>query len=526
MNKLLLLTKVDLLRTLNLKTINNSKYKSERRKKTVKTLSIIIIISYLLWYIYYLTTTLMPFFITVGKPLYLIAFLFTICTLYIFFANIFKIKSVLFDFKDYDLLMSLPVNRNIVIASKLLSLYFTNLLYTLLIMIPGFIGYIKFATFPHPGLFFCLLLTVPLIPILASSIIGIIITWLTSFFKNKNVGSYIVNLSLILLVFTLTFHTNKLNELTIVNHSISMVDSFSKFYPFTTLFVDLLENFSIMSLGIYFLVPICLTSIFILLLDKCYISLRHRLLKNIVKNDYEIQNFKKSSLLKSLYVKELKKYFSNSLYVINTSFGCLLLLFLILSLILFDDYMLSHFQEMFNNRLIIRDNVFMIFSLLCAISSTTNSAISLEGKSLWIIKMLPVSIDKIFLSKIMVNLTILLPTIIIGGTFFGIYLHLSIMDFILIYLMPLVYAIFASLNGLLLNIIFPKFDFDSEIKVIKQSLAVFLTILLGIIVVIVPFSILEINTNSLILITCIIALIDIIFIVILHTYGNEKFKKL
>ena len=122
------------------------------------------------------TRELMPVFISINKPLYLLSLLFAICSAYIFIANIFKIKDLLFDFKDYDLLMSLPVGRNMVLASKITSLYITNLLYTLVIMIPGYLAYISFLDLPHDWLFFVLLPTIPIIPILLSSIISIIIT--------------------------------------------------------------------------------------------------------------------------------------------------------------------------------------------------------------------------------------------------------------------------------------------------------------------------------------------------------------
>ena len=303
-----------------------------------------------------------------------------------------------------------------------------------------------------------------------------------------------------------------------------MVNSFSHYYPFTNIFVDLLSNFSIISLMIYFLLPILLMFIFVVFINKGYIYIRSKLLKNNIKSDYEVEGYRKKSKLGSLYSKEIRKYFSNSLYVINTAFGCIMLVIIILSILLFNDNLISRFSKMMDFNEMIKTNIFFILSILCVVSSTTNSSISLEGKSLWIMKSLPVNADTIFLSKIMVNLTVLIPTIIIGATFFGIYLHLPFSLFILLYLMPLAYSIFISITGLLLNLMFPKFEFDNEIRVIKQSLPVFLTMLIGVIVVLLPFKVL--NNNSLVLITSIMFLIDIILAIILHSYGNRKVIRL
>ena len=532
MSKFFLITKINLLQSINYH--NNSKYKSERRKKALKGLLIGIIIIYILFYVYFIANSLMPSFVLINKPLYLLAFLFSICSLYIFFANLFKIKNILFDFKDYDLLISLPIKRSTIIISKMISLYITNLLYTLIIMIPGYIAYIKYASLPNHFLFFLLLLAIPIVPILASSVIGIIVSWLTSFFKNKKIGSYIIYLLIIVLVFFGTYKINGLDEMTIVNNSINIVDSFNKYYPLTNIYIALLESFNLTSLLAFIIVPLGLFSLFIIFINKGYLLLRDKLLKQNIKSDYILKIFFSplgtiipiNKPIISLYKKEIKRYISSPLYVINTAFGCIFVILLILSILLFNDNVISRFERITSFNEVIKNNIFMILPMICVVSSTTNSSISLEGKSLWIMKMLPVSANNIFMSKIMVNLTILIPTIIIASTFFGLYLHLPFIEFLFLYLIMFVYSLFAAINGIIINLMFPKLDFENEIRVIKQSMSVFLSILVGVIVVVLPFNILIININSIILITSIIFLLDVILVIVLYYYGNRKFIRL
>ena len=523
MSKFLQVTKINILQTFQSNKNNNSKYKSERRKKGLKTLGIIAIVGYIMWYISFLTRALLPGFIAMGKPLYIIAFLFMICSVYIFFTNIFRIKSILFDFKDYDLLMSLPLKRSSIITSKIVSLYIVNLLYALIIMIPGYISYVTMVDMPNDLIFFLLLFTIPIIPLLASSIIGIIITWITSFFRNKNVGSYVVNLLIVFAALFLSFKTSSLDESEIANQSINMINGFSKFYPLTTVFVNLIENINIINLLLYFILPFILMGVFILFINVGYTPLRNRLLKQNIKTDYEIEGYKHNSPLKRLYFKEIKRYFASSLYVINTAFPCIILIVIIIAMLVSNTDLLSSFTKVKDAKEVIASNIFLVLSMACALSSTTHASISIEGKSFWIMKSIPVKPSTIFLSKILVNLTILVPTVIIGGTFFGLYLHLPVDKMILLYIIPLAYSIFAAVGGLLLNLMFPKFDYDNEIRVIKQSLPVFLVMLIGMIVVFVPFSLLEAN---LYLITLVVVILDIVLIGVLHYYGERKFIKL
>ena len=186
-----------------------------------------------------------------------------------------------------------------------------------------------------------------------------------------------------------------------------------------TLFVKLLEGFNIINLLIYFLIPIVLMVIFTIFINIGYTRLRTRLLKVSVKSNYKIKGYKSNSPLKGLYIKEIKKYFSNSMYVLNTAFGCIMMIVVVSAMVVFNKDILGQFANSIDA---IKENIFLVISLFCALSSTTNASISLEGKSLWIMKSIPVSPFKIFMSKVMVNLTILVPTVIISSTFFGIYL--------------------------------------------------------------------------------------------------------
>ncbi len=526
MNKFLLITKVNLLSFFNFGKVTSSKYKTEKRRNFYKILLLLFAFVYLSYYVYMMVDTSMPNFIALNKPTYLLGVLFTYSCLIILVSNVFKVKNILFDFKDYDLLMSLPIKRNIVILSKIVSIYLLNLLYTMIIMIPGYFAYIKYLNLDSSFLYFFLIFIIPIVPLFLSLIIGIILSWLTSNFKNKTIGSYIVNISLIVIVMLISFRTDSASSIEMANSSINSIDKFGNIYPLMIIYLRLISSFNIIDFLLFIGVPAVLMSIFIYIIDIYYSKIRLKLLKTNVKDNYEIKTYHQNSALSSLYKKELKKFVSNSLYVLNTIFGCILIIVFIILIIIFKDNTIAKLLTVPDLGDFLKKYVFIGLSLLCAMSSTTHPSISLEGKSLWILKSIPVHTDTIFLSKILVNLTFLIPTILISGTFFGFYLHLDSISFLLIYLMPLGYAILASVSGLIFNLLSPNFDFDNEIRVIKQSLPAFLSIIGAFLVVIVPISIKEITINYLISITASIYIIDVILAYILHIYGKNKFSKL
>ena len=526
MSKYLLITKINLLSFFNLQKINNSKYKSVNKKNYARVLLLIIAFLYLAFYIYYLSNEFMPGLIAMNVPNLLFGLMFLIVSFFVVTSNILRVKGVLFDFKDYDLLFSLPIKRNVILLSKLTSLYILNLIYTILFMVPAFIAYIKYLPLDNYILYFLLLFIIPIVPMVFSIIIGIFISLLASKFINKTVGSYVVNLTIIAVAFFVSFKVNSMTTMDMVSFSSNSINGIGKFYPLVNNYLRLITEFNIKDLLIFLIVPAILLVIMIFVLNQLYDKIRRELIKSHTSSDYEIKTYQSNKPLFSLYKKEFKRFFSNAMYPLNTIFGCILLIFMIIGILLFNEDKVASLFNISEFSGFLKNQILVILCLVCALSSTTHCSISLEGKSLWIIRMLPVKGIKVLLSKMLVNLTILLPTILIGSTFFGIYLHLGLMDFLLLYLMPISYAFLITQMGLLFNLLDPKFDYTNEVQVIKQSLPVFLTMIIGILTVIVPLSLFELTTNNCILITISVFIVDIILFVILNTYGVKKLERL
>lgn len=168
------------------KNIDSSK---EKKKLTITSLTLILI-AIVIWF---MSTSYSIALATVLKPMGYLDLILIIAVLVSsilsFITSIYKAQGTLFSSKDYDLLMSLPIKNSTILTSKILSLMSINYIETALIIIPASIVY-----FIYNGnlswSFFCVLLIglifVPMIPIIASAIIAVIITFISSRFKHKN----------------------------------------------------------------------------------------------------------------------------------------------------------------------------------------------------------------------------------------------------------------------------------------------------------------------------------------------------
>lgn len=101
------------------------------------------------------------------------------------------------------------------------------------------------------------------------------------------------------------------------------------------------------------------------------------------------------------------------------------------------------------------------------LTSTTAASLSLEGKNRWIMCSAPTQARTVYNSKIAVNLTVILPVLYISAIFIRIAITCSLMQTVLLFIIPTVYTFFISVLGVYLNIKFPKYDWTSEYYAVK-----------------------------------------------------------
>lgn len=130
---------------------------------------------------------------------------------------------------------------------------------------------------------------------------------------------------------------------------------------------------------------------------------------------------------------------------------------------------------------------FMIFFI--GLSSTTPSSISLEGKNLWIAKSLPIGEKSIFLSKILLCLTITVPAVILANILFAIGLKFSIVDILWNLVISVLYCFLSAIMGIIINLYFPKLEWSSPTSVVKQSASVFVNMIFTFISIGIPVAI-------------------------------------
>jgi ABC-2 type transport system permease protein len=182
---------------------------------------------------------------------------------------------------------------------------------------------------------------------------------------------------------------------------------------------------------------------------------------------------------------ELKKYVSSTLYVINTSFGVVMMVvvttvFLVMGPDVIEKIMFAGEEMPF---VISTENYAAIATLIslffAAMTATTPASISFEGKRLWILRSMPVRAFEVLRAKLMLNVLLFVPAQIICSAAVMIRLGVHPGPGIAMVLLPAGTNLVVAGGGLILNLLMPKLDWRNEAQVLKQSISVLLTMLIG-----------------------------------------------
>lgn len=413
------------------------------------------------------------------------AMMMAVACIIIFITTIFKVKGTIFGFRDYDLIMSLPVSTGTVVACRLLILYAFNFMFIIIVVIPMMVAYGILAQ-PEPAFYlicFVVMFFIPLVPIVMSSILGTIIAYIASKFRHSNLLNIILSAGL-LIVFVGSSFLIKEDGQELVDMGRALTKEINGIYPLAQMYTDAVIHYDVTSLLMFLLISIAAFALYTFVVMKVFKKMNTLIMTGSYHRNFKMGELKTSSPFKALYLKEIRRYFSSTLYVLNTGFGVVMLtvgavaiLFVDLGKVIGDPQAAT---AILNN-----SPLYITFCIM--MTSTTMASISLEGKNLWIIKSMPVTPRMVFLAKIAVNLTILSPTLL-DALLIGIGCKLGVLKTLLLLLTAIACSVFISFYGLLINLLLPNFSWTTEVIVIKQSAACMVTIFSSLAYVAVQFA--------------------------------------
>ena len=394
---------------------------------------------------------------------------------------IYKSGPILFKSKDNDLLLSLPIDRKVVILSRILKLLVFDFLFNSLFLLPCLVAYIYTTpvniTFYITGIL--MLILNPIIPTIIGSLIGALFERISSHFKKSSFVQIILYILLVGSVYYFSFNMEKIAGN--IGNSANKISSILKYinYPIT-LYTDLINKFDIVKVIILLLINFIPLILFLYIINISYFKIINK-----EKSSYSNKNknyvIKSRSSIKAIMMKEYSRFFSLSAYVINTMISQLILLAGTIFLCIKANDLSGLLSIGIEG--VTKDNVnslyFGIIVFCSLLTCITCSSISLEGRSFSLLKTFPVDSMDILKGKILMAISLIIPFNLVSNIIYFIVFKPSLITIILILIISICAPILESIFGILVNLKMPKLEYSNETEVIKQSGSTMVTTLVS-----------------------------------------------
>jgi len=455
-----------------------------------------------------------------------------------FTGSIFTTQAYIFRAKDNDLLMSMPIRPSYILVSRMASCLVLDYFYAFLVLIPAGVIYLIFNTVSAAGVVLYVLCSL-LLPFLSQSL-ACVAAWvleiITSRLRNKNFFTLFLSLCSLGLYF---FVVSKISSyITVLMERGAEIANAVKngFFPLYYLGSAITEhNFlSMLVVALACLIPFA-TAYYIL--SKNFIRLVS-IKRTAAKKEYVEKKLNVRSPKLAIMMKDLNKLISSPTYMLNAAFGGLMAIIAVA--VLPGKLSEVSFALMALNVWIDKNTLAIVLTALllsaCASMNYISApSISLEAKTLWVIKTVPIDPKDLLLGKAYAHIVVTAPFVIIGGIVACVMGKITGINILLVFVLPLTVTVFGGLFGIAMNVQFPKFDWENEAKVIKQSASVIITMLSSMAFLVVLFGgyvalmYFRIKVDIILYMWCVTAVVllaDVILYAYIGKGGRKRFNQL
>lgn len=430
-------------------------------------------------------TMLAPAFYASGLAWFYFSYFLMIAFALMFIFSAFAAKAQLFEARDNDLLLSMPISPSAILGSRMAGLLVINFGCELLVAAPAAVAWIMNCPVTALGAvsFLLICLALPFFSLALSSFVGWLLSLLTAKARKKNLLSMIISLGFLAAYFYVYGNINALLQGLMLN-SAEISAAVKTALPVYWLGKAMAGEGALeLVLGL-----ICLIVPFVL----AYIILSRSFVRTATtkhtaaKQKYVRKEARVASAFAALYRREMGRFLSSSNYMMNSGMGAIMgIVIAVLILIKGGDVyaMLAPAGEVEG---LIEP---ILIAGLCAMASMTTitaCAVSLEGKNLWIVRSMPVPAFKVLMAKLALHMTVSAPAIFLAQIACVITFKPSGLIVLWMLLLPQAYNLLLAFVGLWANLKFPKLNWQNETQAVKQGISVVIPLFGGWAFLIVP----------------------------------------
>ena len=406
-------------------------------------------------------------------------------------AAFLKANGVLFAFKDYDLVMSLPVPTATVVLSRIASLYAMGAAFGLLVMVPAFAVYALHAGVSVMGVV-CMALAVVLAALVAAA---------SSRFRHASIFQVVLTMVLLLAFLAVYFLVigqsgGDVNQLAAMGAQ--QMGVLSGIYPPAAWASACITQGNLAAFGAFAGVNALAALVLVAVLTRAFVPVNALLMATHARGSFSFEDGRgrakagagARSPFRAMLAKEARLLLATPIYLLNGCMGYVLVVVGAAALLAMSKTGALPLDQL-PSELVPLLGQFVPWGLaFCVgIMSTTVASVSLEGSARWIMLTAPVPARTVLASKAALNLAFALPSVAVGGMLVAFAFPLGPVSLVSVFVVPLALVLFSTFAGLALDALRPRYDWTTPYEPVKRGMPVFVVAFGGMVIVGVGFSV-------------------------------------
>ena len=460
-----------------------------------------------------------------------------------FFFSLFMVPSVFFFSKDIETLLGMPIKPQTILASKFVVTLMYEYVFTLAVTLPMLAAYISLTSVSIGTIVIMLLiiLTLPVFPLVLSSLLTMIIMRFVPFFKNRDRFNLIAGLLGITLALAFSMsmnsttmeHASTEQMIRLLMENNGLISMLGTLFPTVPFAAKAIVNTDFVQLLCYLGIAVSSFVIFLLLGKFFYFkgaigfneTGSNR--KVISESNMDKATRQKSKL--STYIKkEFKLLIRTPIYFMNciSTAAIMPIVFIITfystgSSIDLSAFKVMNFDGYMPYAIMIGLALGLLFANMNLISST---AISREGSNMMFMKYIPMELGQQVEAKTITGIIVsIISTFVMIIVAYIIFPYLPFSYYIVCFVASILTAVMGNYIGIILDMAHPKLVWEQEAAAVKQNMTGVIAMMGGMaLCAILGFATYKLPLHNLMLSACILVVICIILTVLFRMLALKK----
>lgn len=434
----------------------------------------LISLAFLFWHIF--DTVVQPFH-TAGMDWLFFSFAAIMSFGLMFVGSVFAAKAQLYEARDNDLMLSLPIPPGDILLSRLFMLFVINLVLDLLVAVPALMVSVQHDILSPLGYlaFVLVFLFLPLLTLAVGALFGWLLSLATSRIPHKSLVTTVLSFAFFGLYMLFSIRMNNM-LLSVAANPSGLARSMGLVTPVYWMGIAIAED-SIPALIGASAVMLGAFALMYVILSKTFI--RTATGSRNVRKKSDAGKIRTGSADSALFRRELGRFLSCPAYMINAGLGTVMAIAGIPLLLIKGKDILPVLAEIPEITDYLSAIVLGGLCLICSMMLYSTPSVSLEGKTLWIAQSLPVDCRQILRSKLRLHNVMSIPAVVLLSlaAIFLVRPRGILLPCFLI--LPVLMCLFTGELGLLENLRHPALDWTSETQAVKSGIGVLFTMLIS-----------------------------------------------